>query len=56
MPDIEPSVILEHAGDIALAQGNFLKAQEMYQRALEFGKDDILFNSKKVKNKLDRLK
>lgn len=55
-PDIPPSVILEHAADIALAQGDFIKAKTMYQRAVDLGKNDILFNSIKVKNKLDRLK
>ena len=55
-PDTPPSVILEHAGDIAAAQGNFHRAKELYLRALDMGRSDTSFNFKSVKNKLDRLK
>ena len=51
-----PAVILEHAADIALAQGDFYRAKTFYQRALEFGRNDASFNAGLVKNKLEKLK
>ena len=54
--DIPASVLLEHAGDIAAAQGNFHRAKELYQRAVNMGNNDTSFNIQAVKNKIDRLK
>lgn len=55
-PDLQVSEILEHAGDIALAQGDFIKAKAMYQRAIDMSGKNVLYDIKKVQNKLDRLK
>ena len=41
---------------IALAQGDFIKAKAMYQRAIDMSGKNVLYDIKKVQNKLDRLK
>ncbi|MBO7152206.1 MAG: hypothetical protein J6W67_00235 [Lentisphaeria bacterium] len=50
------SVILEHAGDIARAQGNLYQAQKYYQRALDMGKGDFSFDPRSAEKKLKELK
>ena len=49
-------MILEHAGDIARAQGNLYQAQKYYRRALDMGKGDASFDPRSAEKKLKELK
>ncbi len=55
-PETPPAVILDHAGDIAAAQGNFHKAAMYYKRAIKFGEKDLSFDYRGAKKKLEKLK
>ena len=55
-PDIPAAVLLDHAGDIAKAQGDLYKAQDYYRRALEMPcDDDRSFNAELTAKKLKEL-
>ncbi len=55
-PGIGIATVLEHAGDIYRAQGNFYQAEKCYKRALQFAAEDPECDQARVEKKLSEYK
>jgi tetratricopeptide (TPR) repeat protein len=55
-PNTPAATLLEHAGDIYRAQGNFYQAEKFYRRALEFSAGDPECDPARVEKKLKEFK
>ncbi|MBO5900727.1 MAG: tetratricopeptide repeat protein, partial [Lentisphaeria bacterium] len=55
-PNTPAATLLEHAGDIYRAQGNFYQAEKFYRRALEFSAGDPECDPARVEKKLKAFK
>lgn len=55
-PNIPAATLLEHAGDIYRAQGNFYQAEKCYKRALQFAAKDPECDPARVEKKLREFK
>ena len=55
-PGTPAATILEHAGDICRAQGNFYEAEKFYRRALQFSSDDPECDPAIIEKKLREFK